>query len=643
MVPPTKSTVLCGASFLVLLGAAACASMGHSNPDKDNPGGAGGAGSGTFGGNGGFGSEAVGSCTTSTRGCSSSCGDFPSAPLIDSTPADGSPATPGNAASYFMPGDGSGAGPCIVEPTSGTLVPQNWVRPRFRVVPAPGQNLFQITLHTQRQANDYVVYTTSTTWTVPKTVWDSLRADSWSDVISVTIRGVDMSGSQAPTSSTSSFTIAPASAGGAMIYWAATGDQNGMSWLEGFAPGDEGVATTLEVGQVAAKLYRDQSGNVQDGGAPECIGCHSAVPDGNSVTFADFWPWPGSAALVDPGSTGALPPWLTPGGAQALSLPWLGIAAFSKSDWANEKVAITSFGCPPPTAGNQQTYPWSGQTCSTQTASSLAWIDLGSSVAASDAGSGQQLGQAMVGNVGQSWGFINRAGDSRGAEFPNWSHDGSTILYVSTNAGQDGRLASGEADLYTVPYGGRAGGTASPVPGASDPNADEYYPSYSADDAIIAFTRSTTDGPKGMYYNPNAEIYIVPSNGAPSPTRLAANDPPACQGASGSPGVTNSWPKWSPDVEACPDGNTYYWLVFSSTREGIPFLNNSTNFKSTPDGPTSQLYITAVVVAGGKVTTYPALYIWNQATVSATHDGSPQSNHTPIWEVVNIPRSGENQ
>jgi hypothetical protein len=639
-----KPIVHCGAACLLLV-ATACATTGHSSLEGGDGGtigedGGTSADGGMFFGGGDSGSfgGGTGNCTTLGRTCSSSCSDFPSAALIDPHPADGSAPPPPNAASFFAAADGSGSGPCIVEPSTGTLVPQNWVRPRFRVVPAAGQDLFEIRLHTQRQTNDYVVYTTSKTWTMPKPIWDSLRADSWGDPIAVTIRGVAMGGSQPPTSATSSFTIAPASAGGAMVYWAATGDQNGMSWLEGFAPGDESVATTLEVSQVQATLYRDQGGNRQNGGAAQCIGCHAAVPDGDSITFGDFWPWPGSTASVKPGSTGRLPTWLSPGGAQALALPWTGIAAFSKSDWTGEQLAITSFGCGQPTAGNQQTYPWSGATCSDQPNSALAWIDLAATVPASDAGSGYQLGQDMMAQLGKSWGFLARTGDTRGAEFPNWSHDGSTVVYVSTNAGKDGRLASGAADLYTIPFAARAGGAATPVPGASDPSADEYYPAFSADDKLIAFDRSAKDGPNGMYYNPNAEVNVVPAGGASSPTRLAANDPPACEGTPGSPGVTNSWPKWSPEVESCPDGKTYYWLVFSSTREGIPFLDNATNFKSTPDGPTSQLYITAVVVEGTQITTYPALYIWNQATVSATRGGSPQSNHTPIWEVVDIPR-----
>jgi|HubBroStandDraft_2_1064218.scaffolds.fasta_scaffold09015_2 hypothetical protein len=668
------------ASGAVALGSAvqvaSCATNGHTNNnDQSFPdgafGGSGGAGGGTVvtlddgamvtipsGGSGGSGP--MSSCAVTTRKCSSNCTDFPSAVVIDAMPDDGSPATPANAATYFSAADGSGPGPCLVEPTTGTLIPQNWVRPRFRVVPASGQNLFEITLTTMRQANSYVIYTTSKTWKMPKTVWDALRADSWGDPITVTIRGVSTSGG-APSSTTGTFTIAPANAGGSMIYWAATGDENGLSWLEGFGPGDESVATTLTVGQVKAKLDRSANGQYQNDGGAACIGCHSAPPDGNSVTFVDQWPWPGSAAIVNPdagGGTGAVPRWLTPSGAFALSLSWLGVATYSKTDWVNEQFAITSYGCPQPGANSNA--PWSGATCSTQTGSSLAWINLASAAPLGDAATSvnfnpSNLGQDIVNDLGMSWGFLARTGDSNGAEFPNWSHDGTTVAYVSTNVGQDGRLAGASAtndggapppssevaDIYTIPFNAGKGGQATPVQGASSPGVDEYYPSFSEDDKFIAFDRAAADGAQGMYYDPYAEVYVVPASGAASPTRLAANDPPACEGVRGSPGVTNSWPKWAPDVESCPDGNTYYWLVFSSTREGLPFNlqgpDGGSNFKmGHADGPTSQLYITSVTVANGTVTTSPALYIWNQATKSS--GGSAQSNHTPVWEDVTIPR-----
>jgi hypothetical protein len=212
----------------------------------------------------------------------------------------------------------------------------------------------------------------------------------------------------------------------------------------------------------------------------------------------------------------------------------------------------------------------------------------------------------------------------------------------------------GIADIYTVPYNNRQGGTATPVSGASDPLWSELYPSFSANDAFIAFARAPST--EDMYYNSHDEVWVVPSGGATAstaPQRLVANDPPACSG-SVSPGVTNSWPRWSPDVETCPNGLTYYWIVFSSTREGVPW-GAGTRMLNDSDAPTmakvtSQLYLAGMTVdqTTGEISTYPALHIWTQpsetgqglpaCTSGATVDaGAPQSNHTPEWENFVVP------
>jgi hypothetical protein len=113
-----------------------------------------------------------------------------------------------------------------------------------------------------------------------------------------------------------------------------------------------------------------------------------------------------------------------------------------------------------------------------------------------------------------------------------------------------------------------------------------------------------------MYDQPAAEVFVVPSQGGLA-VRLAANDAPACLGAP-SPGLTNSWPKWSPQASTV-GGRTYYWLIFSSKRElGIP-----------------QLYMTGVVEEGGQLTTHGAVYLWNQPPA--------ENNHTPAWDVFEIP------
>jgi hypothetical protein len=124
-----------------------------------------------------------------------------------------------------------------------------------------------------------------------------------------------------------------------------------------------------------------------------------------------------------------------------------------------------------------------------------------------------------------------------------------------------------------------------------------------------------------MYYNPNSEVYVVPVGGGTA-TRLNANSPVSCLGNT-SPGVINSWPKWSP-LAVSTGGRTYYWLVFSSAREPTVTLTGTVN-----DSRGSQLYLTAVVTEGDKIETYPAIYIWNQAKAT--------SNHTPAWDVFHIP------
>jgi hypothetical protein len=87
-----------------------------------------------------------------------------------------------------------------------------------------------------------------------------------------------------------------------------------------------------------------------------------------------------------------------------------------------------------------------------------------------------------------------------------------------------------------------------------------------------------------------------------------------------SPGVTNSWAKWSPSAQYVPAlGKTYYWFVFSSTRYPVGAAVGN-----------PQLYISALVVdSAGNTTTYHSLYLWNQPP--------GQANHTPAWDYFQIP------
>ncbi|HSY24787.1 MAG TPA: hypothetical protein VK841_21835, partial [Polyangiaceae bacterium] len=506
-------------------------------------------------------------------------------------PDDGSQLPPTNVATLFTgmvaTSDTAGGPPCVTEPQNGAIYPNNWLRPRIAYTAPTGEVYFRIDIHADRQQNDLVVYTGSKTWELPDDIWKNLAASTWGEDITVTVSAVGKNGGLPVTATPVKFQIAPANANGSMIYWAAVGDENGgFSWLEGFRVGDDNVSQVLTVDQVQEKMSRDTGGNLQTTyidpplggtklangtGSVQCIGCHVAVPDGESVAFHDFYPWPGVAAEVntgDGGAAGAIPPWFTPGGQEAVALPWIGMMTFSPQMWAAGQHWVV--------AGLQVSsteVPWQGG--GTASPSSLVWIDMSTTqplfFAGPDGGPEANLmGQNMefvTANLNKSYGYLATTGDPNGsAACPTWSHDGSKIVYASNTATQDGRLAQGKSDLYTVPFNNGMGGAAKPLQGAADSTANEYYPWFSPDDKYIAYDRADPTNP--MYYNPAAEVYVVPSAGGTA-TRLAANDPPACTGAK-SPGVTNSWPRWSPEYPTC-NGSTYYWLVFSSARNGVMF------------------------------------------------------------------------
>jgi hypothetical protein len=486
--------------------------------------------------------------------------DFSQTAVVDADDA-GSNTTPSNAAALFGPttaaaGDAGGGGPCLVEPEIGSLYPNNWLRPRFHWIAPSDENIFELRVHAANQTNDLVVYTTATSWTMPAAMWTALSLDSQDVAMTVTITGASYTAGASTLSgvavgSSGSIGIAPAAAPGAIVYWTTSGG----TALKGFKIGDENVGTVMVPSQLKEQTT-------------DCVGCHTSSPDGLFVGLTTNNNWNNSIGSVQANIEGTAPSFLGSAASTALLAGPRGIGSFSAAHWATgDHVTIT-----------------------TVNDKDIGWVDL----EATDP---------------------SRTGDPSHGGAPTWSHDGKTITYVSTNAITTGRLGDGAADLFQIPYNDRAGGTATPVTGAADPNFEEYYPVYSSDDAMLAFDRiAITKGvTQNMYNQPAAEVYVIPSKGGTA-TRLAANDPPACTGKA-SPGVTNSWPKWSPAATTTADGRTFYWAVFSSTRD---------------EGSNPQLYVTPVVVdRAGKVTTYQALYLWNQP--------ADENNHTPAWDIFQIP------
>jgi hypothetical protein len=536
--------------------ALACAKVGSSPSPTGaagagNLGGAGGgSGAGGIGGRGGLIDVGTGG-TGGTGGVSlPPLTDFPADPIFVD------PAIPAGVPSMFGNVGAAGTAPCITSPEPSTLMPRNWLRPRFDYLPSRNENLFEVTVTVTGFAHPLRAYTRDRSYTLDKDLWARLRTSANDVPISVTVKALGLSASgtvETPVSDAArtTFVIAPVDAPGKIVYWALA---NGLGSLKGFGIGEEGVETVLVPSQVVAR----------DPAKETCIGCHAATPDGNAVGFAlGQGLYLDSIADIRTGSVGMVPPYLTPTALAALR-KLEGVPTYSPAHWsAGDRIAVVS------------------------DIGDLTWIQLD----------------------GDRQGIVARQGDARLAVAPTFRHDGAGIVYVSTNSITVGRQAAGPSDLYVVPYAGGAGGPAMPVAGAAEPDYTEYYPAFSPDDAFIAFTRIAGSGI--IYSVPEAEVFVVPSAGGIA-TRLKSNDAPACQSDLHSPGLTNDWPKWSPDVGRA-NGKTYYWITFSSQRTGVP-----------------QLYVTALVVDGaGKVSTYPALYLWNQPAA--------EGNHTPAWDHLEIP------
>ena len=354
----------------------------------------------------------------------------------------------------------------------------------------------------------------------------------------------------------------------------------------------------------------DQSSNPR---SVTCIGCHTSTPDGAFISFNDFYPWGAVIVSGAAGMQGAPPNYVLAGGRTAAVQPWVGITSYSKAHWTNgDHIMVAPLGTNTANDGTADTDQRSG----------LAWFDLES---------------AASGNAaaikGSAWNWIYQPLNAQYAAAPSWSHDGNTVLFTMTSKVVSGRLGTGTAHLYTVPYSKTAVQTPTQVQGAGlDANVAQYYGTLSGDDKLIAFnqipaataasTHPQMDGTAnpwdGMYAQPATEIFVMRADGSSS-KRLDANSPATCQGQPTSPGINNSWPKWSPGVVSA-NGRTYYWLIFSSWREGGRYPSGS---------PIAQLYVTAVAVDEINIYTYPAIYLWNQP--------ANFSNHTPAWDVFQIP------
>jgi hypothetical protein len=478
--------------------------------------------------------------------------------------------------------DDAAPGPCLLEPQAKTLYPKNWVAPRFKwVAPSSAANLYELRVTAKNQTKDLIVYTTGSTWTMPKAMWDALREHSADQPMTVSIRAAtyqDGELTDVTANDGGELGIAPVEAPGSIVFWSIKGEEESL--LKGFTVGEEGLANVLR--------REDMPANNKDG--RQCMGCHVSTPDGKGVAVSwetvgsgEFDGYAPDVAQIEKGTkAGPRPTFMTENATGALNASKIGMfSAFSRGHWkTGDRIALTN------------------------NATDLVWIDLEAKSATG------------------ATGVLGRKGDTTNKRRmgPTWSRDGNSIVYMSGELGVNPAELRGPIDLYIMPYNNKAGATdASPatkIAGASDPAISEYYPALSPDDQWVAFNTLKDNGV--IYDNANAELFVIPTKGG-NKIRLSANDPPACSGKS-SPGITNSWPKWAPEVQE-RNGKRYYWVVFSSRRH------------DKTQKP--QLYVAPVVVdsSSGEVTTYPAMYFRNQESIQQWESWG---NHTPAWDVFEI-------
>jgi len=546
---------------------------------------------------------------------------------------------------------GGSAALCVSEPADGTLFPAAWTRPRFAFT--GGGSTAKVVLSTPRMRHALTVYSATVPVLLPEEAWDALSHSVYDEDISYTVTSGGGTASGA-------FRIVPVAAGGSMVFWGSTGTMPGeqTNALYGFAVGDEGVIRAMYPGDVGGTAISDNAllrskDNTTDGHST-CVGCHASTPDGKAVASMDDWSWNLRLYSIEEATAGAAPDYLTGAGAAMLSMTWLGGPTFSAGDWATGARRMVTTWSERVLTENEFWRSHDGSVLSNDP-TQLVWMDLASTATVpvdisratptEYVNDNQAMQRAIAEMRGTGWDVIARTGDANHPVLPDFSHDGLSIVYTSTDLPQDGRVGGASVvDLYVVPFNAGAGGEATPVAGA-DTTDFEYYPDYSPDDELLAFNKlaefatnpSREDSFDHVYYRPDSDIYVIPAAGG-TPTRLVSNDP-VCEGTAGA--LYNSWAKWAPSHATDEEsGRSYYFLIFSTARNSPFDISRGSNRFS----PASQLYMSTVIrEADGTITSGPAIYLWNQRNLvtgtgaSASIDELLTNNVTPAWDEFKIP------
>lgn len=608
-------------------------------------------------------------------------------------------ATVGSGVCVFEPHLSDANGP-------GALFPENWLRPRFRwegegatweiKLEAAGQSNPLRAYTTQKEWT-----MPRELWdTISKGVQDTditvtIRSNTGSGTTGGTFRitGALAGGSMVFWGTTGS----EVAQGASSLYGFTMGDEVVVDTLAT----EQITSIDKVITGNGADLRGEKVGDAVDGfdpGKPRCVGCHRATPDGEAMIFTDDYPWDIGVASVVDGSTGTAPTYVTAGARKFLKMPFLGTGMMLPAAWeSGDRTLITTMGR---RSGHVYiNYGYNEPPTYEPLQHDLIWIDLETSETYNDtlpAATEAGTTGAPPWNVDYTGYERQEAATARDAEIRAARGDAYDVLYSEpgksisnpspgkkslqvafsvSESSIDGHpdWDNNTSDIKVLSLSSpRAAGTARAVDGASDPTMLEYYPEFSPDDVFLAFNRApaptytdrcrqgnpsvhddkdsvTCDNygrdlgpnPDGPYYNRNGEVWVVPSAGGVA-HRLRGNDPVACSGEV-SPGVLNSWPKWSSAVRE-HNGKQYYFVIFSSAR-AYPgqFELGRTEYTPPIETKSSQLYMSTIEVdpATGTMTSYGAIYLWNQnyraVPGTTTYEELKTANMTPAWEDFSIP------
>src|SRR5579859_3257207 len=401
-------------------------------------------------------------------------------------------------------------------------------------------------------------YVNSASWTPPAAEWSWLLDRAAGSTVTLTVDGGTASASGAVSGAVSS-TGRPV----VISHDDATGALFYFATTGDQITGD-GTLERLQLGAQAADKYLNKS---NDGG--RCVGCHTLTRDGSRLAFSflDFGGVGGALSLGDVDST-------NPTTSTAAASTPVGQSAFSPDG----KRLVTSY---------------QGK------------------LTLRDGVTGAQIAAVTT---------------SGPALYPDWSPDGAHLVFVRPSAlctlggvpfGQDTIFVYG-GSLVTLDVSGDTFSNEKVVLQAQG-SENNYYPSWSPDGKLIAFTRNdgTTksswslansacagkDGSGLSYDNPSATAWLLPATGG---------TPVALTNANGAPMHTNSWPKWGPKA----DGE-YFWLSFSSTR---PYGNVLAGANAH-----HQIWITAVKPGAMGDPSAPAVWFPFQDTTT--------KNHIGVWSI----------